>query len=131
MKFELIGRPPESDAVDAVRRDFEALLRNLESSPSQRVSVVFGFAWGNHIYERDWRALELTGGELRARMAAAEASGLGRIGSDDLHITLPDIGIERTYCHEADIHVIADESTHPYLGAQRQEWLRSARNSEE
>jgi hypothetical protein len=123
VKYELIGTPP-CDTVQAVRRDFDALLRDLESWPSKRVSVVFGFAWGNHIYERDWLPLELSGAELRARVAAAEASGLGRIGSDDLHITLPDIGVERTYCHEADVHVIAAEGKHPYLGAQRQEWLR-------
>lgn len=125
MKYELIGIPPQSDAVDAVRRDFEALVRDLEASPSKRVSVMFGFAWGNEIYERDWLALELSGAELRARVAAAETNGIGRIGSDDLHITLPDVGVERTYCHEADVHVIAAEDTHPYLEAQRQEWVRS------
>ena len=125
MKYELLGTPPQSDAVAAVRHDFEALVRDLEASPSRRVSVVFGFAWGNHIYELDWVALELSGAELRARVAAAEASGLGRIGSDDLHITLPDVGVERTYCHEADVHVVAPAGTHPYLAAQRQEWIRS------
>ena len=125
LKYELIGTPPQSDAVAGVRHDFEALVRDLEASPSKRASVVFGFAWGNHIYARDWVALELTGAELRARVAAAEANGLGRIGSDDLHITFPDVGVERTYCHEADVHVVAAEGTHPYLGAQRQEWVRS------
>jgi len=119
LKYELIGTPPQSDAVAAVRSDFEALVHDLEASPSKRVSVVFGFAWGNEIYERDWVALELSGAELRARVAAAEASGFGRVGSDDLHITLPDVGVERTCCHEADVHVIAAEATHPYLGAQR------------
>jgi hypothetical protein len=125
VKYEIIGRPPESDAVGAVRRDFEAFLSQLESSPSKRVSVVFGFAWGNEIYERNWLALELTGCELRARVDAAEASGLGGIGSDDLHVTLPDIRIKRTYCHEADVHIVADESTNPYLEAQRQKWIDS------
>jgi hypothetical protein len=123
MKYELVGRPSESIAVDAVRRDFEAFLGDLESSPSKMVSMVFGWPWGNKIYERDWSVLELTGSELRARVDAAEASGLGRIGADDLNITLPDIRVERKYCHEGDIHVVADNSEHPYLSAQRQQWL--------
>ena len=47
---------PRSDAVDAIRRDFDAFLGYLESTPSRIVSVVFGFAWGNKIYERTgWR----------------------------------------------------------------------------
>jgi hypothetical protein len=124
VKYELVGRPPESIAVDAVCRDFQAFLGGLESSPSEMVSVVFGWPWGNKIYERDWSALEMTGSELRARVDAAEASGVGRIGTDDLHITLPDIRVERKYCHEGDIHVVADDSEHPYLSAQRQEWIR-------
>src|SRR5262245_45490322 len=125
MKHEIIGKPPESSAVDSVRRDFESFLRDLESSPSQRVSVVFGFAWGNHLYERDWLTLELTGAELRARVSVAEERGLGWIGSDDLHVTLPEIGVERTYCHEADIHLLANDRTNPHLVTQRNSWLRS------
>lgn len=124
-RYEIIGRPPDPEGADAVRRDFASLLRELESSPTRRVTVTFGFAWGNKIYERDWLPLDLTGSELRDRVGAAEASGLGRIGSDDLSITLPDIGVERTYCHEADIHVCADDKTNSYLEAQRERWVRS------
>ncbi|MCW5983521.1 MAG: hypothetical protein KIT09_35850 [Bryobacteraceae bacterium] len=123
MKYELIGRPPAPVAEDALRRDFEAFLSELESSQS-RVSVVFGVAWGNEIYERDWRALEMSGGELRARVGAAESSGLGKIGRDDLHITLQDVGVQRTYCHHAEIHVAADASTHPNFEALRDAWIR-------
>lgn len=85
--------------------------------------VVFGFAWGIEIYEHDWFELELTGSELRDRVATAEAAGLGRIGSDDLYITLPELGVERQYCHEADIHVTAADSRHPYVESERQSWL--------
>ncbi len=106
-----------------MRRDFDAFVRDLESTPDKRVRVLFGFAWGNEIYGRDWVALELTGAELRARVEAAEASGFGAVGADDLHITLPDLRIKRSYCHEADIHVVADDLTHPYVEAQRQTWV--------
>lgn len=120
MPHGFIGRPPDAEAV---RRDFEGFVAELESKPSEKVGVVFGFAWGNEIYERDWLELDLTGSELRARVAEAEAAGLGQIGSDDLYIKLPGLGVERQYCHEADIHVTAADAEHPYVQAERQRWL--------
>jgi len=120
MAHGFIGRPPDAEAV---RKDFEQFVAELESRPSERVGVVFGFAWGNEIYERDWLELDLTGSELRTRVAEAEAAGLGRIGADDLYITLPALGVERQYCHEADIHVTAEDASHPYVEAERQRWL--------
>lgn len=120
MTHGIVGRPRDAEAL---RRDFDEFVTELESRPAERVGVVFGFAWGNEIYEGDWLELSLTGGELRARVAEAEAAGLGKIGSDDLYIKLPALGIERQYCHEADIHVTAADSEHPYVAAARQEWL--------
>jgi hypothetical protein len=120
MSKGFIGRPPD---VEEVRRDFEAFLADLESRPSERVGVVFGFAWGNEIYEHDWLELDLTGSELRFRVEEAEAAGLGRVGTDDLYIKLPVIGAERQYCHEADVHVTAKEAGHPYVEKERQRWL--------
>jgi hypothetical protein len=109
--------------AEAVRRDFDEFVTELESRSSERVLVLFGFAWGNEIYEHDWLELDLTGSELRSRVAEAEAAGLGKVGSDDLYITLPGLGVKRLYCHEADIHVTAADAAHPYLEAERQEWL--------
>lgn len=120
MSHGFIGIPPN---VEAVRRDFDDFVTELESMPSEKVRVLFGFAWGNEIYERDWLELNLTGNELRARVSEAEAAGLGKIGSDDIYITLPALGVERQYCHEADIHVTAADAKHPYVVAERQRWL--------
>ena len=120
MTHGFIGRPPDAEAV---RRDFDEFVTELESRPAEKVGVVFGFAWGNEIYERDWVELDLTGSELRSRVADAEAAGLGKIGSDDLYIKLPALGVERQYCHEADIHVTAADSEHPCVAAARQAWL--------
>jgi hypothetical protein len=120
MTHGFIGKPPDAAAV---RKDFDDFVTELESRPSEKVRVVFGFAWGNKIYEHDWLELELTGSELRSRVAAAEAAGLGKIGADDLHIAVPTLGYERQYCHEADIHVTAAEAKHPYVEAERQRWL--------
>jgi hypothetical protein len=115
-----VGRPPDAEAV---RMDFDDFVTELESRPSEKVRVVFGLAWGNEVYEHDWLELDLTGSELRSRVAAAEAAGLGKIGSDDLHIKIPAPGAERQYCHEADIHVTAADPRHPYVEAERQRWL--------
>ena len=120
MTSGFVGRPPDPQGV---REDFEEFVTQLESTPAERVVVLFGYAWGNEIYEGDWLELHLTGQELRARVAEVEAAGLGQIGSDDLFITLPALGVERQYCHEEDIHVTAADAEHPYVEAQRQTWL--------
>jgi hypothetical protein len=120
MNHGFVGRPPDAEAL---RKDFDEFVSELESKPSEKVRVLFGFAWANEIYEHDWLELNLTGSELRSRVAHAEAAGLGRIGSDDLYITLPEIGVERQYCHEADIHVTAADAKHPYVEAERQSWV--------
>lgn len=120
MTHGFIGRPPDSKAV---REDFEKFVTQLESTPSETVYVVFGFAWGNEVYKHDWLELALTGNELRTRVAEAEAEGLGAIGSDDLYIKIPVLGVERLYCHEADIHVTSADPEHPYVSAERQRWL--------
>jgi hypothetical protein len=120
MAYGYIGKPTNAEEV---RKDFEEFVAELETRAPERVGVVFGFAWGNLIYEQDWIELDLTGSELRSRVAEAEAAGLGSISTDDLTITLPALGVKRHYCHEADIHVTAEDVTHPYVEAERQRWL--------
>lgn len=120
MPYSLVGRPSSKDAM---RADFDEFVTQLEFDPEHRITVVFGFAWGNSIYEGDWLDLELSGSELRERVAAAEASKLGKIGDDDLFIRLPSLGIERLYCHEADIHINGGRVDHPYVDDQRQKWI--------
>ena len=128
MKHEFVARPPGNDPAVAVRQYFDSFVDRLETDPSRTVIVLFGFAWGNEIYEHDWLELTLTGTELRDRVANTEADGLGRIASDDLHITIPELGVQILYCHESDIHVIADSCTNPYLISQQEEWQRNGWN---
>lgn len=120
MSSGVIGRPPD---VAAFRRDFDEFVTELESRPLETVAVVFGCGWGNELYPADWLELNLTGSELRLRVAEAETAGLGKIGEDDLFIKLPGLGVERLYCHEVDIHLTAD-ADHPYVEAERQEWIK-------
>ncbi len=118
--YEIIATPPDPEQV---RQDFDDFVAALEATPERTVRVGFGFAWANHLGPDGWEAQDLTGAELRARVAAAEAAGLGAIGDDDLHLALIDLGVKVKYCHEADIHVTADDATHPYLIAARERWL--------
>lgn len=120
MRYELIGRPSNEAEV---RRDFEEFCASLESQPGHQVRVVFGFAWGNNIYKDKWIELELSGADLRKKIAEAEHKKNGRIGEDDLFVTLPDMGVERHYCHEADVHVTAQRHDHPYILAEKQKWI--------
>lgn len=120
MMYGFIGRPPD---LEAVRNDFDEFVTDLESRPSEKGCVVFGFAWGNETYEHDWLEMDLTGSELRSRVASAEDAGLGQIGTDDLCVAIAALGAQRHHCHEADIHVTAADAGHPHAEAARHEWL--------
>lgn len=122
MKYEIIATPPGPDRVAAVREEFDSFLTDLEQSETQNVNVIFGFAWGNQVYGGDWIELTLTASEIRSRVSAAESRQLGRIGGDDFHVSIPASNVERLYCHEADIHIVADGQTNSYLQAQQERW---------
>jgi hypothetical protein len=123
MRYEIIGSPPEKNSTSAVREDFDRFLTGLEHSDIRSVSVVFGFAWGMEIYDGDWTKLNLSINELRKRVETAESQNLGRIGCDDLHVTVPELNIEQTYCHETDVHIVADSEANLHLESQRKFWL--------
>ena len=124
MKKGYIGRPPQDIAENAIREDFKSFINDPEVISENYINVVFGFAWGNAIYESDWVELRMTGSELYERVKIAEAQGLGSIGTDDLYIVFPRLGVEVQYCHEADIHITAKDTTHPYVVKKQKEWLK-------
>ena len=65
-----------------------------------KVTVLFGFAWGNYIY--DWKDQVMSWAELSEAVTNAEENGDGSIGSDDLYLT---VGEDKfTFCHHSDIH---------------------------
>ena len=100
--LEIAARPSDADEV---RREFISFIDRAKSKGWSELRVLFGFAWGNYIYEKDWIEEIMTPDQLSERVAAAESARDGKIGSDDLYVTPLAIGVQHTFCHEADIHL--------------------------
>jgi hypothetical protein len=94
---------PES--VDDLRNEFRAFIDRAKVERWNELNVLFGFAWGNYIYEKDWIEEIMTPVDLADRVARLEAANDGAIGSDDLFVTPLRLGVKYTFCHEADIHL--------------------------
>jgi hypothetical protein len=94
-----------------IRVAFQQFLVDAAQDPSNQLSVMFGFAWGNDIYASDWLEELLSPSELRARVQSAEEAGLGSISDDDLYVTVAKTGLRYTFCHENDIHVEGDPTS--------------------
>ena len=73
------------------------------------VMILFGFAWGNYIYEKDWIELPTLTDGIQNLILKAEKDDHGELGFDDLYIKLPNCNTELQYCHETDIHLTFSE----------------------
>jgi hypothetical protein len=120
MKYQIIGRPPKKEDV---REHFFAFLRQLENEGVPEVKIMFGFAWGNYIYEKDWLWETCSPAEVRYRVEEAECKKDRKIGDDDFYISVPGTNYERTYCHEADIHFSSDKPN-PILQEVKNAWTK-------
>ena len=99
-------------------------------------SVLFGHAWGIKYYPtKDWLEEDVLLRSLLAKVEQVEASGLGRLGSDDLFLKLP--GLEFLFCNDSDLHLIfaqADPDIEHFfqrwkrLGFRPAEWLKTERH---
>jgi hypothetical protein len=84
---------------ETIRSAFDRMV-DMGSQHGSKVTVLFGFAWGNHIH--DWKDQVMTWAEVAEAVRIAEENGDGTIGSDDLYLTIgPD---EFIFCHHSDIH---------------------------
>lgn len=100
--LEIIARPKSQDEFVA---EFDRFLVQAKESGEGKIATMFGFAWGNFMYERDWLEEELTPEEIREKVSEAEREGFGCIGNSDLYLTKSSSGLRYTFCHEADIHI--------------------------
>jgi len=112
--LEISARP---SSTEDVREEFSRFLDYAKAQGWTELRVLFGFAWGSYIYEKDWIEEIMTPEELAARVAKAELAKDGKIGSDDLYVTPLALGIEHTFCHEADIHLEGPEDSE-YIAAE-------------
>ena len=86
------------------------------------VMILFGFAWGNYIYEKDWVELPTSTDGIENLILKAEKEEHGKLGFDDLYIKIPDINTEFQYCHETDIHLTFSEPNE-LVQAVRTRWI--------
>ncbi len=119
MSYQIVGTPPDPKDI---RDDFDGFIQKLERMGIARVKMLFGFAWANELYEKDWLELHVTPKQLREKVSVAEKSGAGSLGDDDIFITVEELGYERQYCHHADIHLEA-ESSNSFAEEQKAEWI--------
>lgn len=90
-------------ALEDVEPILKKIIEVLVNHNIQIVDIMFGFAWGNYIYENNWDNMTINASEIIAR--AYEYKEYGNIGDDDLYINIPDSNIEILICHERDIHI--------------------------
>ena len=117
--YELTAVPPD---VSAVREDFERLLVDLENRGIERVEVVFGIGWAVDIYPDEWNSQWMSVPDIRNAVSDAETKGFGKLGSDDLVLTIPEFRAERFYCHEGDIHLESDTPS-TYTDSAKADWI--------
>ena len=88
-----------------LRYDLGVNLARLNAMGVAEVSLLFGFSWGNHIYEKQWKELPVSPGEAQALVHRAEKLGFGRLGDDNLYLTVEKFNLRLQYSHETDIHL--------------------------
>ena len=100
--LEIVSRPKSSKEI---RIEFERFIERAQKEHWNELKVLFGFAWGNYIYEGDWTEEIMSPNKLARKVREAEENEDGEIGSDDLIVTPVGLGVEHIFCHEADIHL--------------------------
>jgi len=117
--YKLTAVPPD---VSAVREDFERFLADLENRGIKRVELVFGIGWALDIYPDEWKPESMAVADVRNVVSDAETKGFGKLGSDDLVLTIAELRAERFYCHEGDIH-LESEVPSAYTESAKVDWI--------
>lgn len=122
--LEILAKPPKGTNI---KLEFSQFLTKARDKKWNKLSVMFGFAWANYIYDTEWIEQTFTPDELEAKVQSIELNDDGKIGDDDLYITIPNIGVHYTFCHENDIHlegstnskyILAEKNRYQSLGWQ-------------
>jgi len=117
MKREVLTYPLSEQQV---RAELAHVVEFYLAKGATTCRVLFGFAWGNKYYpSNEWFEEDVALINLSAKVAEVEATGLGRIGSDDLYLRMDDL--EFRFCHDSDIHISFIEH-HPEMEHFYQRW---------
>jgi hypothetical protein len=121
MNKELITDPL---GIEDIRLDLGANIRLLKQLGINEVLVLFGFSWGRKIYEDTWTDIPLAPEQIEKRIAEAETKGFGRLGDDNLYITIASQDARLQYSYESDIHLsYSDENE--FVETIRKRWLEN------
>jgi hypothetical protein len=105
----------------ALERELDEIVRYFSERGLHSCRILFGFAWGNAYYpEPAWQDEEILFSDLRRKVGEVEASGIGRIGRDDLFVTVDDI--EFQFCHDSDLHIHFDRPGNAHVEAFFSRW---------
>lgn len=92
--------------ADLVRAELSFFARHFQESGQKTCGVLFGFAWGNDYYPgNEWDHVNIPLAKLVEEVERVESLGWGRVGADDLFVTLDELAVELRFCHEADLHL--------------------------
>ena len=119
MHHELVSDPLGAEDLWA---DLTTNIELLKAAGHTDALVLFGFAWGRHFYKDQWHDLPMALDVLTQRVAEAEAKKWGRLGDDNLYITIEALSIRLHYSHESDIH-LSHGDENPVVASIRQRWL--------
>ncbi|CAN5778009.1 hypothetical protein BH24DEI2_BH24DEI2_05570 [soil metagenome] len=67
--------------------------------------VMFEFAWGDEAEDKGWRDLTVKADSLEEMVGQAEREWDGKLGYDDLFVTLPAAQVRVRYCNDMDLHL--------------------------
>jgi hypothetical protein len=98
-------------------------LNHIEALGISQVTLFFGFAWGKHIYvgEDTWHELPMGVDAVETMIRRACDQGYGRLGDDNLYLSVPDLAVRLQYSHEMDIHLSFSEHN-PFVKTVLERW---------
>jgi hypothetical protein len=102
MHSEIITDPLQGADL---RHDLTVNLARMKALGLQEISLLFGFSWGNHIYEKDWKDIPVSPDDAQAMVQRAERQEFGKLGDDNLYLFVKDYNLRLLYSHDADIHL--------------------------
>lgn len=130
MNREILTYPISQEQIN---EELSFMVEYFSKKGVDKCEVLFGFAWGNDYYPgSEWPDEEIGLDCLIKKVDEVEASGIGRLGRDDLFIKIS--GLEFRFCNDSDVHIYFqtanDDVEYFYtrwkeMGYQPAEWLKN------
>lgn len=107
MKREILTHPIPKPAI---WEELNFLLQRLQELGHDDCLVRFGYGWADDYYSgAEWKEINLSGAQLLAEVRRMEAAEFGKLGTDDLFVRAPRLGVEFHFCNDSDIHIKFDQ----------------------